>query len=116
MDIKPSNFVFVRGQLKASKHKHPSKLLTPLCVQVIDLGCAEMIPDDSDRVLSCVSKGTEGYMPPECFNADTRKRFTYTVRFIKQSRFVILLSIKECYFIGQIPILSGFSSFICQAK
>ena len=70
--------------------------MSPLCVQVIDLGCAEVIPDDSDRVLSCVSKGTKGYMAPECFKADTRKRFTYTVRFIEQSRFVILLSIKEC--------------------
>ena len=50
---------------------------------MIDLGSAEVIPDDSDRVLSLTSKGTEGYMAPESLKADTRKRFTYTVRFIK---------------------------------
>lgn len=68
-----------------------------VCVEVIDLGSAEAIPDDSDRVLSCTSKGTEVYKAPESFKADTRKRFTYTVRCIK----TIFLSIQKL----DIPIL-----------
>lgn len=42
MDIKPQNFVFVRGHVK-----------------VIDLGCAERIQEGLDYVLSPSSKGTE---------------------------------------------------------
>ena len=34
-------------------------------------------------MLSRASRGTEGYMAPECFKADNNKRFTYTVRLIK---------------------------------
>ena len=42
-----------------------------------------MIPEGGDRVLSGACKGTEGYMAPECFKADARKRFTYTIRSVK---------------------------------
>ena len=85
-----------------------------VCVEVIDLGSAEAIPDDSDRVRSCTSKGTEGHKAPESFKADTRKRFTYTVRFIK----TIFLSIQtlDIPTLGQIPTLLGSSAFFCSAK
>ena len=42
MDIKPPNFVLIRSKIK-----------------VIDLGCAETVPDGEDYVLSPLSKGTE---------------------------------------------------------
>ena len=80
---------------------------------MIDLGCAEVIPEDSDRVLSQASRGTEGYMAPECFKADSRKRFTYTVRSVK----MMILSIQNLSSSsGQIPTLSGSLSFISSAK
>ena len=83
---------------------------------MIDLGSAEVIPDDSDRVLSLTSKGTESYMAPESAKADTRKRFTYTVRSIT----TIFLSIQKLDIdiptSGQIPTLLGSSAFFCSAK
>lgn len=64
MDIKPQNFIFVNGVMK-----------------VIDLGCAELIPEGSDHVLSCSSKGTDGYMAPECFvMMDKENMFQYSIR------------------------------------
>ena len=63
MDIKPPNFVFVRGELK-----------------VIDLGCAELVAAGCGHVLSTASKGTEGYMAPECFTLTQDRRFVYSVR------------------------------------
>ena len=63
MDIKPPNFILTKGQLK-----------------VIDLGCAEQIPQNQDFVLSNSSKGTEGYMAPECFITYNNKRFQYSTR------------------------------------
>ena len=48
MDIKPPNFITVCGQMK-----------------VIDLGCAEEIPEGKECVMCRMSKGTEGYMGPE---------------------------------------------------
>ena len=63
MDIKPPNFILIKGQLK-----------------VIDLGCAEEIPPGQDFVLSNSSKGTEGYMAPECFVTYKNKLFQYSTR------------------------------------
>ena len=65
MDIKPPNFILTKGQLK-----------------VIDLGCAEQIPQNQDFILSNSSKGTEGYMAPECFVTYKNKLFQYSTRWV----------------------------------
>ena len=73
MDIKPPNFILIKGQLK-----------------VIDLGCAEEIPPGQDFVLSNSSKGTEGYMAPECFVTYKNKLFQYSTRYQKYSLLIYL--------------------------
>ena len=52
MDIKPENFVFVKGSLK-----------------LIDLGLALALPEDSDLLETDTVYGTEMFMAPECFNS-----------------------------------------------
>ena len=63
MDIKPPNFIIVKGKMK-----------------IIDLGCAEKIPPGQEYLLCKVSKGTEGYMGPECLDSIDGKYFKYSLR------------------------------------
>ena len=63
MDIKPQNFIFVNGLLK-----------------VIDLGCAELVDEGEEFMLCESSKGTDGYMAPECFVMNSDRLFKFSIR------------------------------------
>lgn len=73
MDIKPPNFITVCGQMK-----------------VIDLGCAEQIPEGKECVMCRMSKGTEGYMGPECTKPIEGKYFQYSLKTDSYSLGVVL--------------------------
>ena len=73
MDIKPPNFITVCGKMK-----------------VIDLGCAEQIPEGKEYLLCRTSKGTEGYMGPECTKPIEGKHFQYSLKTDSYSLGVVL--------------------------